>query len=77
MCKEYLQEYEHYYQDRYITFNIVDIDRDNAKIIVNISDSGRLTLQTFELLNDGDLEYFEFGSPIVEEIYLNDFMEVA
>lgn len=77
MCKEFMQEYHHYYQDRYITFNILEVDRDKGTITVNISDTGRLTVDTFELHNENGWEYFEYGVPVVERIYLDDFEEVA
>lgn len=69
----YLYENSVYINDRYIIFNIIEIDRIAKKVTVNISNQGHHTINTFELLDLNGLTYFEYGNPIPEKIYIEDF----
>lgn len=72
----YLYENRVFINDGYVTFNIIEIDRDAGKITVNISNSGHHTIDTFELKDLDSWTYFEYGRPIPEKIYIDDFIEV-
>ena len=62
-------EYEFFDGDHFITFDIIDVDEENEQITVAISNQGRITQDTFPLLEDdeideetvNDIRYFEFG----------------
>ena len=73
-------EYDYFDGDHFITFDIIEVDEDNGKIILAISNQGRITQDTFDLLEDdemdeemtNDIRYFEFGL-YADKIYLNQF----
>lgn len=62
-------EYDYFDGDHFITFDIIEVDEDNGKITLAISNQGRITQDTFDLLEDdemdeemtNDIRYFEFG----------------
>ncbi len=73
-------EYDYFDGDHFITFDIIDVDEENGKITLAISNQGRITQDTFDLLEDdemdeemtNDIRYFEFGL-YADKIYLNQF----
>ena len=73
----YLSEYELYDGECFITFNLVGGDLDRNEIQVAVSDRGRISVVTYDLMTDknGRL-YFEYGV-MFERVYLDDFEEVA
>lgn len=72
----YMYENKVYINDCYVTFNIIELDRDAGKITVNINNQGHHTIDTFELLDLDGWTYFEYGNPIPEKIYIDDFKEI-
>ena len=73
----YLSEFLLYDGEEFITFNIVGIDATKNEIQVAITDRGRISIITYDLLTDfhGKL-YFEYGA-MYERVYVDDFEEVA
>lgn len=73
-----MSEYDFFDGDEFITFNIYDINFDSSKITVAISNRGRISLDTLDLLQDkkGNL-FFEYGNYGEIKIELKDFVEVA
>lgn len=73
----YLSEFEFFDGDEYVTFNIVGIDVTKNEIMVAVTDRGKISVITYELMEDenGDL-YFEYGV-MFKKIYVDDFMEAA
>ncbi|MDE6867977.1 MAG: hypothetical protein K2J83_02400 [Clostridia bacterium] len=69
----YLSENTVYINDGYVTFYIIEIDRNARKVTVNICKHGHHTIDTFELFDLNGSTYFEYGRPIPEKIYLSDF----
>ena len=73
-------EYDYFNGDHFITFDIIDIDEENGKITLAISNQGRITQDTFDLLEDNeideemtnDIRYFEFGL-YADKVYLSQF----
>lgn len=71
-------EYDFFDGDHFITFDIVEINDDNETVLVAISNQGRITQDTFDLLEDEALDeicenrYFEYGL-YQDKIYINDF----
>ena len=75
--KYYLSEFELYDGEAFITFNIVGIDLDRNEVQVAVTDRGRISVVTYDLLKDknGRL-YFEYGV-MFERVYLDEFEEAA
>lgn len=75
--KYYLSEFELYDGEAFITFNIVGIDLDRNEVQVAVTDRGRISVVTYDLLTDknGRL-YFEYGV-MFERVYLDEFEEAA
>lgn len=72
----YMHENRVFINDGYVTFNIIELDRDAGKITVNINNQGHHVIDTFELLDLDGWTYFEYGNPIPEKIYIDDFKEI-
>ena len=75
--KYYLSEFELYDGEAFITFNIVGIDLNRNEVQVAVSNRGRISVVTYDLLTDkaGRL-YLEYGV-MFERVYLDDFEEAA
>lgn len=73
----YLSEFELYDGEAFITFNIVGIDFDRSVVQIAVTDRGRISVVTYDLLPDknGRL-YFEY-SVMFERVYLDEFEEAA
>lgn len=76
--KYYLSEFQLYDGEVFITFNIVAIDTSKNEITVAISNRGRISVTTYDLLTDSNgFLYFEYGIDY-EKINIDDFeWEVA
>ena len=60
--KYYLSEFQLYDGEVYVTFNIVAIDTNKNEITVAISNRGRISVTTYDLLTDNNGSfYFEYG----------------
>ena len=73
----YLSEFELYDGEEFITFNIVGIDAAKNEIQIAVTNRGKISVITYDLLTDkhGGL-YFEYGA-MFTRIYLDDFEEAA
>ena len=69
-----MAEYKHFDGEDFITFNILSLDFDKDEITVAITNRGKITVSTYEILKDkyGD-RYFEYGPFVC--IFLMDFYE--
>lgn len=75
--KYYLSEYELYDGECFITFNLAGVDLARNEIQVAVSDRGRISVVTYDLMTDkNDRLYFEYGV-MFERMYLDEFEEVA
>ena len=75
--KYYLSEFEWFDGEDYITFNLVEIDLVKNEAQVAVTDRGKISVVTYDLLTDKKGEiYFEYGT-MFTRIYLDDFEEVA
>ena len=76
--KYYLSEFQLHDGEVFITFNIVSIDTNKNEITVAISNRGRISVTTYDLLTDSNgFLYFEYGIDY-EKINIDDFeWEVA
>ena len=71
--KYYLSEFQLYDGEVYVTFNIVAINTEKNEITVAISNRGRISVTTYDLLTDNDGSfYFEYGVDY-EKINVSDF----
>ncbi len=76
MCREFMHENKVYINDNYVTFNIIDLNREAGTVTVNITETGHHRIDTFELKDLDGWTYFEYGRPVPEKIYIDDFMEI-
>ena len=71
--KYYLSEFQLYDGEVFITFNIVAIDTSKNEITVAISNRGRISVTTYDLLTDSNgFLYFEYGIDY-KKINIDDF----
>ena len=75
--KYYLSEFEWFDGEDYITFNLTDVDLEKSEVQVAVTDRGKISVVTYDLMTDkaGRL-YFEYGV-MFERMYLDDFEEAA
>lgn len=71
----YLREFQLYDGEVEITFNIVAIDTIKEEITVAVSNRGRISILTYDLLKNDKGYFFEYGI-YYEKININDFEEV-
>ena len=71
--KYYLSEFQFHDGEVFITFNIVSIDTNKNEITVAISNRGKISVITYDLLTDNNGSfYFEYGVDY-EKINVSDF----
>ncbi len=59
-----------------VTFNIVDIDFWFETVTVAITDNGKITQDTYELMKDKDGRYyFEYGRFYEKKVYIDEFQK--
>ncbi len=76
MKKQYqISEFQFYDGEAFITFNLIDINTEKKEITVAVTNRGRISVRTFDLLEDCGRLHFEYG-PMFDEINLDDFEEV-
>ena len=73
----YLSEFEIFDGEEFITFNIVGIDTARKQAQIAVTDRGKISVITYDLMQDKDGNlYFEYGCTY-QKMWLDDFMEVA
>lgn len=71
--KYYLSKFQLYDGEAFVTFNIVAIDISKNEITVAVSNRGRISVTTYDLLTDSNgYLYFEYGVDY-EKIRIDDF----
>lgn len=72
----YLSEFEFFDGDEFVKFNIVDINTTANNITVAVTNRGKISVITYDLMTDdkGKL-YFEYGQ-FYEKVAVDDFEEV-
>ena len=73
--KFYLHEFQIFDGEATITFNIVDLDEMKNEISVAITNRGRISAVTYDLFQDENGLYFEYGCEY-RKINVSDFREV-
>ena len=73
----YLSEFEIFDGEEFITFNIVGIDTARKQAQIAVTDRGKISVITYDLMQDKDGNlYFEYGCTY-QKVWLDDVMEVA
>lgn len=73
----YLSEFEIFDGEEFITFNIVGIDTARKQAQIAVTDRGKISVITYDIMQDKDGNlYFEYGCTY-QKVWLDDFMEVA
>jgi len=76
----YLNEFLLHDGDHYVTFNIVDIDTVRKEITVAVSNEGKISVCTFDLISDEDYQsgrlFFEYGVTL-KKIAVDDFEQIG
>ena len=73
----YLSEFEIFDGEEFIIFNIVGIDTARKQAQIAVTDRGKISVITYDLIQDKDGNlYFEYGCTY-QKVWLDDFMEVA
>ena len=70
-----MKEYIHCDSEKDITFNVVCKDDEKQLAIVASSSEGKISVIEYEVKEDSNGEYFEYGR-FCEKIYFDDFEEV-
>lgn len=70
----YLSEFSLYDGDHFVTFNIVNINTDKNSITVAVSNEGKISIVTYDLMSDGRCLYFEYGV-MFNKIAVDDFTQ--
>ena len=73
--KFYLQEFQIFDGEATITFNIVELNELKNEISVAITNRGKISVVTYDLLQDENGFYFEYGCEC-QKIKISDFKEV-
>ena len=72
--KTKMPEYDYFNGENFITFDLIEIDDEKREVTVAVSDTGRISVKTFDLLFDGNRRYFEYGC-LYTKIYIDEFTE--
>jgi len=75
--KYYLKEFQYFDGDNNITFNIVDIDFDNRRINIAVTDCGKISIREFDLLKDDNGNYYFNYGIMFDEIHIDDFETIT
>ena len=69
-----MPEYDCFNGENFITFDLIEIDDEKREVTVAVSDTGRISVKSFDLLFDGNRRYFEYGCSYTK-IYIDEFTE--
>jgi len=75
MNEKYLSELLHHDGEKFIKFNIVEFNDDKGEVTVAITNQGKISVQSFELMSDDGRLFFEYGV-MLTEIYIDDFTQI-
>lgn len=72
--KYYLHEFEYFDGEEFVTFNLLEVAKDEEKIVVAVTNRGKISMVEYPLLQDEKGYYFEYGATFAR-INLEDFEE--
>ncbi len=67
-----MAEYQYYDGEAFITMDIIAINEKKNEIQLAITDRGRIIVTTYDLHDDNNGKYFEYGC-MYEKIYIDEF----
>ena len=73
--KFYLHEFAIFDGEAWITFNIVELNELKNEISVAVTNRGKITVVTYDLYQDENGYYFEYGCEFTK-ISIKDFKEI-
>ena len=73
--KFHLHEFKLFDGEEFITFNIVALNESKKEILVAVTNRGRITQVTYDLFEDENGYYFEYGCDYTK-VKIEDFKEV-
>ena len=73
--KFYLHEFKLFDGEEHITFNIVALNESKKEILVAVTNRGRITQVTYDLFEDDNGYYFEYGCEYTK-VNINEFKEI-
>ena len=75
--KTYLKEFEYWDGEKFITFDMLELT-DN-KIIVAVTNQGKISVYEYEVFEDENGKYFEYGNTYtriaIEDFEIVDYIE--
>lgn len=75
--KGYLAEFDFFDGDGFVTFNIIGYSLDRSEILVAVTNRGKISLVTYDILTDNTgRRYFEYGC-MFDRIYIDDFVTIT
>lgn len=75
--KGYLAEFDFFDGDSFVTFNIIGYSTDQSEILVAVTDRGKISLITYDILTDKlGRRYFAYGC-MFDRIYIDDFVTIT
>lgn len=73
----YLAEFDFFNGYDFVTFNIIGYNMDQSEILVAVTDRGKISLVTYDVLTDKTgRRYFKYGC-MFDRIYIDDFVTIA
>lgn len=69
-----MPEFDYFNGENNITFDLIEIDDEEREVTVVVSNTGRISVKTFDLLLDGNRRYFEYGCSYTK-IHIDEFTE--
>ena len=69
-----MPEFDYFNGENNITFDLLEIDDEKHEVVIAITNSGKISVRTFDLYFDGNRRYFEYGC-LYTKIYIDEFTE--
>lgn len=71
--KFYLKEFTHFDGEDDIIFNIIEMNQNSNKITVAVTRNGKISISDYDLLEDENGLYFEYGIAGTTHIHIDEF----
>lgn len=74
MTKYYMNEFQYFDGEVFVTMNILEVNDEKKTVTLAVSDRGRISVTDYDLSEDENGYYFEYGAGF-DKISINDFTE--
>ena len=71
-----MPEYDYFNGENFITFDLIEIDDEKQEVTVAVSDTGRISVRTFDLLFDGTFLVRKANAPLARTTTDSDITTV-